>query len=208
MPSVEDIINQALRRISYPTPIGFIYEGSPAARVAVEIYGQTRDDLLRSQDWPFARQSAALQVLKTAPPNGYGVTPWNPDYPPLPWIYEYAYPVQPTACLRVRAVRPTPIFIPELDPQPNIFVVADDYTLAPPTKVILTNLVNAVAVYTGQITEPATWEPMFTEALIDALAARLGPSLGAAGGARPEGEERTLVATEQVAAARAAQVPG
>jgi hypothetical protein len=175
--SVAQICNAALHRIGYETEIGYLYEGSTAARIALAVYGQTRDALLRSKDWPFARQSAALALLKTAPPGGYGYgNPWTSAYPPAPWIYEYAYPA---ACLEMRSVRPTPVLMPEYDPVPNIFVIADDTAIQPaPAKVVLTNLRNALAVFTGQVTDMTQWEPMFTEALVEALARRFGEALG------------------------------
>jgi hypothetical protein len=75
-------------------------------------------------------------------------------------------------------VRPTPVLIPEYDPSPNIFVVADDTALMPaPAKVVLTNLANALAVYTGQVTDMTQWEPMFTEAMVEALARRMGQAM-------------------------------
>lgn len=175
----EDIANLALRRIAYETPIGFMNEGSRASRVAIEIYSQTRDDLLRSKDWPFARQATTLTLLKTAPVGGYSpATPWSTEYPPLPWIYEYIYPL---GALEVRSVRPTPIFIPEYMPRFHRFVVASDPSLAPApdgeTRVILTNLVNAQAVVTGQIIDTSQWEANFVEALVDALAVKMQNAL-------------------------------
>ncbi len=171
--TVEGVCNMALRRISYPTPIGYIFEGSPAARVAVEIYGQTRDDLLRNSDWDFARQATGLTLLKTAPVGYVYPTVWSSAYPPPPWIFEYAYP---PGCLLVRSVRPTPIVMPALDPQPNIFVVADDPTVTP-SKVILTNLANAQAVFTGQIIDITQWNASAVEALVTALATLFQASL-------------------------------
>lgn len=172
--SPEALVNLALRRIGYPTPIGDMFEGSPASRVAVEIYGQTRDELMRGADWDFARQSAALTLQKTAPPNGYGYNvPWTEAYPPVPWVYQYAYPSQ---CLMVRSVRPTPGIMAEFDPQPNIFTLADDPG-PPPAKVVLTNLAGAVAVFTGRVTNPTLWNHSFTEAIIAALATRLQAAL-------------------------------
>jgi hypothetical protein len=175
--SPEQLINQALRRIGYTIEIGYLYEGSPAARAALTLYGQTRDDLLCNIDWPFARQSVQMTLLKTAPPGGYSYpTLWTSAFPPIPWIFEYAYP---TGCLEMRAVRPVAVLIPEYDPVPNIFAVADDPSLPSPSKVVLSNLSNAIAVFTGQITDPTQWEPMFTEALVEAMARRMGEAMGA-----------------------------
>lgn len=173
MTSPVDIVNQALRKISYPTPIGQMYEGSRASRIAVEIYAQTRDDLLRTGNFPFARQAVVLTLLKTAPPGGYIMTPWTTAFPPVPWVYEYAYP---TACLDVRSLRRAPYAIPDNNPIYNRFIIASDPS-ANPSKVILSNLANAQAVITAQITSPDVWEPDFAESLIDALALEFQQSL-------------------------------
>ena len=76
--SVEDLCNQALRDIGYSTPIGSINEGSRASRVALEFYGQTRDTILRTKDWDFARQTVSMgNPIKIAPPGGYGGIGWS-----------------------------------------------------------------------------------------------------------------------------------
>lgn len=172
--SVESICNVALRRIGWPTPIAWAYEGSQAARVAIEIYGQCRDDLLRSSDWDFARQQQALLLLKTAPVGGYGFTPWTSAFPEVNWQYSYSYP---TSCLEVRAVRPTPALLSQFDPSPNVFALSYDNTLAVPGPVILTNLVNAQAVFTAQVTDPDQWTAGFSNALYDKLALRFQQAL-------------------------------
>lgn len=173
--SPESIVNQALRRIGYAIPVGYMLEGSPAARVAVEVYSQTRDDLIRSADWDFARQATGLTLLKTAPVGGYGfMNPWTNAYPPPGYIYEYAYP---TECLLIRSLRSTPIAMPNYDPQPNTFTIADDPSVTP-SKVVLTNLAGAQAVYTGRVTDPTAWNASFTESLVDSLATLFQQALG------------------------------
>ncbi len=47
----------------------------------------------------------------------------------------------------------------------------------PPLRVILTNVADAIAVYTGRVTDPSTWAPDFGEALIDSLGELLAPAL-------------------------------
>lgn len=176
MTAVEDLLNLALRRIRYPTPIGSIFEGSVAARVALEIYGQTRDNLFGEKDWPFLRREVSLGApIKTAPAGGYGITPWNPaTNPPPPWIYEFAYPPM---TIEIRALRPTPIFIPEFTPFYTRFVTAYDTLLS--AKVVLTNLNTPLAVITGQVLNPNEWQDSnFTEALIDALAVQFEKHFG------------------------------
>lgn len=176
MPAVEDILNSALRRVGYPTPIGQIMEGSRAARVALDFYAQTRDALFSEFDWSFARQAVSLgNPIKTAPVGGYGANPWNPaTNPPPPWIFEYAYPDN---CINVRSVRPVPILIPEPMPRVNIFAQAFDNLLG--QKVVLTNLANAQAVITARVTDPNEWQDNdFIEALIDRLALLFTKNLG------------------------------
>lgn len=174
--AVEDILNSALSRIGYQTPIGYIFEGSRAARVAVQFYSQERDDVLSSNDWQFARQQVALTVLKTAPVGGYNIsTPWTTAYPLQPWIYEYAYP---NGCLKVRSIRRSMNAVPNYDPVPNTFTDANDPALTTAAKVILTNVPNAIASFTGRVIDPAQWlDPSFVEALIDRMALRFQENL-------------------------------
>jgi hypothetical protein len=174
--AVEDILNAALRRCSYPTPIGNIYEGSRASRVALDFYGQVRDSLFGEFDWSFIQQEVDLGApIKTAPPSGYGITPWNPvNNPPPPWIYEFAYPAN---CIRVRSVRPLPLFIPEPMPRVNIFQAIYDAQLA--ARVIVTNLSRPLAIISARVTDPTEWQDQnFIDSLIERLAVVFNRELG------------------------------
>lgn len=166
--SPADIVNDALTRIGYKDRIGSLYEGSKASKAALNIYAQTRDELLRNGEWPFARRDLIGTVLKQAPPGGYvAPTLWNPaTYPPLPWLFEYAFPDD---CITVRAVRPQQIMVPNFSPRSHIFAVANDGN----ERVILSQLSNAVITYTGQITDPTDMAVDFVEALCAAMARRL-----------------------------------
>lgn len=170
--NVEDLVNQALIELGYPRRIGQIDEGTPLAIAALEIYVQTRDRLLREKDWPFARRSLALTLLKgPPPPGGYNpITPWTSAYPPPGWLYEYTYPAD---CIKLGAIVPPPGLMFDLDPTPAQPRIDNDASLVPPAKVILSNIKDAIAVYYGQITDPSTWEPEFTQAMVDGLKAGL-----------------------------------
>lgn len=169
--SIEDLLNMALVRSGYPVRIGSIYEGSAASRAGLEFYAQTRDDLFGQKDWRFLRQQVSLGApIKVAPPGGYPPgRAWNPATDPeMPWIFEYAYPAN---CIEIRSLRPSSVLIPEFTPMFTRFTTADDTSSH--TKIVLTNLPNAIANITGRITDPNTWQDSnFTEALIDALAAQ------------------------------------
>lgn len=175
--SPADMINVALGRIGYKLRVGSLYEGSFAAKKALDIYAQTRDEILRQNDWGFAERDIALVLLKSAPIGGGYIPPavWNPAVnPPIGYLFEYTYP---SDCLKVRVIKPTPLFSPNMDPQPHNWTIANDKNFNPPQKVILCNVANALMTYTGQVTDPATWENDFVELFAAALGRRLAPTL-------------------------------
>ena len=191
--TVLQILNAALVRCAYPTMIGNLYEGSRASRIGLNIYAQTRDALLSEFDWSFARQTVSLGApLKTAPAPGYGGTGWDPaTNPPMPWLYEYAYPDN---CINIRAVMPTPVFLPVQMPRVNICAQGFDTLLG--QKVVLTNLANAIAIITAQTTNPEEWQDNdFVEALIDRLVVAYAKALGV-DAARLQLDERDAAASE------------
>lgn len=170
-----DIVNDALRRIGWKMRIGSLYDGSEAAKVALDIYGQTRDQLISDGNFDFEERQIALTLLKQAPQGGY-VPPnmWSTAYPALPWLFSYTYPDD---CLKVRSVKEAPIFVVNFDPQPNRYSVDNDNGFTPPKRVILCNVPNAILVYAGQVTDPTTWDVAFTESFAAALGQRLAPAL-------------------------------
>ena len=174
---VEGLCNQVLVELGVQHRIGDIYEGSKASRAALEIYSQTRDELLDSDDWPFARRTVALGLLKGPPPaGGYNpLTPWTTTYPKPGWLYEYTYP---TDCLEFNAVIAPPMAMFDLDPQPAVWRVDNDSAYTPARKVLLTNIKNAMGVYTAQVVDIDTWEPGFIAVLVKNLKAKLAVALG------------------------------
>lgn len=187
--SPEDLINVALVRIGYKRLIGSIWDGSEAAQLALAVYSQTRDAMLRDGDWGFAQRNVAATLLKSAPVGGYfPPAVWDPTVnPPLNWLYEYAYPDD---CLKVRSLRPlAPLFIPNFDPTPIEFGIDNDNAFVPARRVIVTNLASSAIVYTGRVTDPTTFAVDFTAGLIEGLAEQLGASLATLDAAKMEGAE-------------------
>lgn len=180
-----DIVNAALVQIGYKLQVGDLYDGSEASRLSLQIYGQCRDDMMRDGNWQFASRSLVLTLLKSAPPGGYvpGFTSWDPVlYPQQPWLFEYVYP---EACLKMRIVKPQRIFPgPNFTPSPYPFSVNNDNGETPPTKTILSNVADALAVFTGRVTDPSSWDANFTTAFIDKLGTVLGPALTEIGAAQ------------------------
>jgi hypothetical protein len=168
--SPADAANIALVRMGYAKGrVGNLYDGSAAAKRFLDIYVQARDNLLISRDWDFAERNIALTLLKQAPAGGY-IPPilWNPaTNPPIGWLFEYAYPAD---CLKIRIVKAQPLFVPNFDPQPNQAVDSNDSNYNPPVRVVLSNVANAVMTYTGQVTDPTTWDVEFVELFATELA--------------------------------------
>ncbi len=185
----EQIVNQALVDAGIRYRVGSLYEGSPEAKVALEVYGQTRDEMQRLTDWSFNRGVISLTLLKGPPPNGgYSpLQPWSNAYPDPGWLFEYAYPAD---CLDVRAIYPPPSgSMPDLDPLPALWRVENDLTpvvtgnppaaSGPPAKVILTNVNQAMMTYRRQVTDPALWDTGFIRALVQTLGEKLSQAFDA-----------------------------
>ncbi len=182
--SVEDLCNESLRAVGFTRPIGDIYEGSPQARICLEIYAQTRDEVLTTDDAKsFNRGVAPLTLLKGPPPmGGYSIiAPWSSIYPPPGFLYEYAYPAD---MIELRALISSMNPLPEFDPQPTTWRIDDDLTpivsgttvSGPPASVILTNLAAATAVYRRRVTDLTLWRAPALAAFISRMAAKLAAS--------------------------------
>lgn len=150
--SPEDIVNAVLAQIGYKHRVGSLFDGTDASRMALDIYGQTRDALLREKDFDFSATIVAGTISGTAP---------------FPWLYQFAYPDD---CLRVRAV-----FDPAYSPN---FPLPVNWQIGSASGRIIWANIPAISInYTAQIVDPLAWEPMFTESLIDALSEKLAIGL-------------------------------
>lgn len=167
--SVEDVVNLALADIGWPQRVGSVFDGTAAAKLALNLFSESRDEVLYSQPWLFAKRSASLgAATKTAPAGGYtGATQWSATYPAMPWQYEYAFPAD---AIKILEIQPNNLPIPNYDPTPNPFEVVNEQSTSPSTRVILTNLPNAVGFYTGQVTNMSAW----TQDFINAVVLKLG----------------------------------
>ena len=174
--SPADLANNSLTRMGFKLRVGSLLDGSDHARHILDVYGQTRDEMLGSFDYDFAERVVQLTVLKQAPTQGY-VPPnlWDGTLNPPPgFLYEYAYP---SDAIKIRAIKSTPVFAINYDPQANTFTEANDNYYTPPQRVILSNVPNPFCTYTGRVTDPATWSVSFADSLAARLSVLLGPSL-------------------------------
>lgn len=158
--SPADIVNLALSVLGHSGRVGNLYDGSDAAKKALDVYAETRDEVLREKDWPFAlRQAAGVAAASVA------VSGWAHG-----WVY-------PSDCLRVRSVAPATIPASNFDPQPVLWTIFNNTGTTPATKIILSQITPVSINYVGQVTDMKTWEPLFVDAVVKAIAAKMGPSL-------------------------------
>lgn len=171
-----DVANLALTRLGYRLKVGSLLDGSDHANTILQVYGQARDDTLRNFDYAFAQRSANLVLLKEAPAGGYfPPNAWDPaTMPPIGFMKEYGFPED---CIKIRLVKRRPGFVFDPNPLPTDWTEANDNSYTPAKRVILCNFPDAIAVYTARVTDPATWDIAFTEALAAALSERAGAAL-------------------------------
>lgn len=153
--SPADVVNLALAVIGHPGRVANLFDGSDAATKALDVYAQTRDEVLRSKDWSFSLRQAAA-VAATAVVSG--------------WAHSWQYPGD---CLRLRSVAPHVIPSPNFDPQPVLWQIFNDQTTSPPTRVVLSQITPVDLNYVGRITDMLTWEPLFVDVLVQRLSQRL-----------------------------------
>jgi len=171
--TIESVVNQALDRIGYKRHIGSIWDGSTAARVALNAWAETRDALLVRTKPEWARDDVPLEVLKRAPPYYDEQTPWDPVlHPDLPWLYEYA---QPDNCLVPLALKPRPHTLPVWRPRAMRFRVK---TGADQTYVLLGNDPAPILTCIVHTHNPDIWYEDFTELMIITLAKKFEVALG------------------------------
>ena len=191
--SAAQTVNVALERMGYAKKVGSLFDGSPAARAALTIFAQTRDELIRNGEWEFAERVVSGTKLKQAPAGGYVVTPWSAATNPAPpWQFEYAYPDD---CLKVRSIRDPSVSVPNFRPLYNRFSVENDNAYNPARKVILCDVPGAIITYAAQITDPTTWEPDFVSEFAAALARSMATLKGSMNAQEEAVDEQMKTAT-------------
>jgi hypothetical protein len=92
-----DVVQQSLDAAGIDYLLGDIEDGSRPAQVLLRAYQQCLMQLLRGCNWDFARKTEQLTLLADATGN----TPNVGAVVPVPYIYEYAYPID---CVKARFV--------------------------------------------------------------------------------------------------------
>lgn len=194
MTAQTDLINRSLQAIGTRSTIASISEGSNEANNAALCYDATRKELIRAAPWNFCTATKVLTLVKSAPgtpENQTSPTTWDAaTQPPPGWSYEYAYPAD---CLRARKVVNNissgtgvgiPLYptgatsaLPFWDLPGTRFQVTTDLVSTTPFTCILANIDQALLCYLRDITLETVWDPLFTDAFVQALAGRLALAL-------------------------------
>jgi len=177
MPSAIDICNMALGEIGSRTLVNSLGEDTPAGVQCTLFYNTLRQQLLRAAPWGFARKTLALTSL--------GLATDDPNPVPFPWQAMYLYPPD---CLGMRYILPPPfptqvadvpdvsttLLVPWCPPSRTWrYLKSYDDASTPARTVILSNVVQALGVYTADVEDPGLFDPLFVNALAMMLASKL-----------------------------------
>ncbi len=165
--SKTQICNIALRRARAGT-IGDYDENSSEAIDCRIFYDDSRQKLLQTYAWRFAKTTRALSLMATTPEE---------------WLYRYDYP---SSCLKIHYIIPpesgknivtgTGIATPRIDYEPIPYEVG--YDLDTNKKVILTDYESAYVSYVHDVESVAVFDPLFEDAFEWLLASDLAISQG------------------------------
>lgn len=175
-----DLCNQALANVGQTQFISSLSAASTPAQLCAVLYPQCRDVLLELYDWQFARWHAQLS-LYTSTQTRDG------------WQYYYNLPFNFLAAryvwAGVRPGAPLATISPVANPWVSLWTgmpfsgfaqkvsfgleLSDDGT----TNILGTDQQNAELIYTSQVTTVAAFRPLFKEAIVTRLTAKLWLSL-------------------------------
>lgn len=159
MPSAIGICNKALFRIgSVGGAIGSFTEASKEAKACALFYETARDRALAEYAWPFARRRVTLSLTGTAPEA---------------WAYSYQYP---TDCITALEIEQPGMRNVPTDQQIPFEIADSDLGTG---RLIYTDQIDAVLIYTARIAEVARFPVLFEEAVSWALAGDLALALAA-----------------------------
>lgn len=179
MSSETDVVNRALSELGSRTNIVSLSMDVTTAAVNARMhYVPMRKKLIRCAPWGFTRKTIIASQLGDLIDGSS----------PYPWQYKYAYPPD---CQKMRYVlapppQPSPMaptvgaqmVVPWTGPRRDWrYVVANDDTTGPDTRVILSNVGQALFVYSKDVVDPEMWDAEFEEAMVLTMANKLVMSL-------------------------------
>ncbi len=135
--------NMALSHIGTTATIEAFTENSVEARQINLWYDFSRQQALEAMDWNFARKRQFLALHSDDPPT-------------YDWLYRYQYP---SGALVIRRL------VNPLGLEANVVPFRVENSSDGETKTVLTNLEDAEAEYTFDLTSTSLFSPLFVEAL-------------------------------------------
>lgn len=177
-----DMVNLALARIGSKHSIGDIFDGSMESNIALNVYSQTRDAVLMTNDWDFAQKIVLAAATGGTPPSN--------------WTNEYTYPAD---CLRIRSIYNSVYLADKNNPLPTRWKLGDSVVN---NKVVWCNVASATFIYTAQVTNPLYWGSLF----VDMFSVELGKTLALALGVQDAG--KMMLEVEKTAVPNAVGVLG
>lgn len=188
MSSIAGICNRALSSIGAQTTLQSLEETSPEAQQCALWYDNQRQSLLRAAPWAFCRTQLPLTQVGQLFSNG-STEPGNTS--PYPYLFKYAYPasclkfryILPNPCLPAQdqSIAPTVGFGPIANFRPSrafrfmVHTEVDDIGVM--RKYLLSNVPNAIGVFSLDVTDPTMFDSMFDSALSSSLAYHLAIAL-------------------------------
>jgi|APPan5920702963_1055757.scaffolds.fasta_scaffold45068_2 hypothetical protein len=157
-----DVANQAIQLMGdNQPPVTGLYPNfnNSTAGIALNfLYGTVVATIAREFSWDFARSEVSLVL--------------SGNVAPSPWLYEYLYP---SDAAQIWQLMPPTLADPN-NPIPIRWSVANTIVSGVQTKIIWTNLTNAVGVINNNPKE-SVWDSIFTQAVIRLLASELATAL-------------------------------
>jgi hypothetical protein len=171
--TVEAVCNQALDAIGYQRHITSVWDGTRAARIALNAWGDTRDTLFMAMRPDFAIWDDPLVPSKTAPPYYDDVRVWTPTTDPdLPWKYEYQLPAN---CLVPLVIKPRPSYLTVWRPRQSRYRIKGTIENK---HVLLGDDPAPVLTCVHSVPAVPVWENDFIEAMVRVLAQKFQVGLG------------------------------
>jgi hypothetical protein len=177
-----DIINEALLLAGQKETIASRSEQSVPANIANALYDGTRDEVLASAPWPFARKHAILALLPETRTGWKNVYQLPNDCISSKYISDGSRPglatyglggLPPGTFPAGFAAFPWPPIGAPLDPVSYSIESSDDGS----TQVLLTDQDLAELIYTSRITNTGAYPPLFLRALKQSLASKFSFAL-------------------------------
>ncbi len=188
-------------------------DGSTQSDACSTLFTFVFQQLARTARWGCLNKQISLTMIQAAQGTPENPTGTSLPLPQQPWLYGYTYP---SDCLLMRQILPQ---ITSSGSAINQLSVANSVTpwlgqpyqipyeiayttdnLGNPLEVVLTNQESAIANYTVDQENPASWDALFTSAFVASLAAYLVPALSLN---MPLMQTQIKIAEQLIATARA-----